>query len=231
AIDNTRYDFTIDYAVKQASVKNGVATLSLPKPGPNGEIQGTRMSSTRLLKYGKVTMQMRASTIPGIVSTFILMGGKLPDEYDAKSPNRKFGDEIDFEFLGQHPNIAETNVFYRNFPEFGARLQQLKVDDISKTHKYTIDWKPDVIDYAVDDVVLRSYRRDSPLANSPNINPGDRFFPNRPQKIQFGLWADPKNSWSGPLVFPPGVNEATVSYDFIDIQCYNDKGEPVDKWP
>lgn len=35
----------------------------------------------------------------------------------------------------------------------------------------------------------------------------------------------------GPIPWPQGVNSYSAIYESIEIQCYNDKNEPVPKWP
>lgn len=35
----------------------------------------------------------------------------------------------------------------------------------------------------------------------------------------------------GPIPWPQGVNSLPATYEYISIQCYNDRNEPVPKWP
>jgi hypothetical protein len=106
-IDPSRYDITIDYGNKD-SIKggaNGGISLNLQKDPAGGESIGTRISTTRFLKYGKITASFKAATLPGIVNTMITAGPHLPDPLLATVPPaniaKAMGDEIDLELLGK----------------------------------------------------------------------------------------------------------------------------------
>jgi hypothetical protein len=50
--------------------------------------------------------------------------------------------------------------------------------------------------------------------------------------VQLALWSDRNNQWAGGAPqWPAGSQSATAFYQYIDIQCYNDRDQPVPKWP
>jgi hypothetical protein len=79
-IDVNKYDLTIDYGA--ANVKIGPEGAKLLLTKNDGSVaQGTRMSTTRYMHYGKFSVEMSAVTAPGIVVTFITMSERH-DEID-----------------------------------------------------------------------------------------------------------------------------------------------------
>lgn len=103
-LDVSRYDMTVDYGNLTRLASGNVGLTIVPKAA-GGDPQGTRISSTRFLKYGKVTASFKAVPIKGVVTTFITAGpNPSPSDPDvAKVPKDKIsthtGDEIDFGIL------------------------------------------------------------------------------------------------------------------------------------
>jgi beta-glucanase (GH16 family) len=176
---------------------------------------------------------MKAPTIPGIVSTFILMGPNLPDAgLDLSNTDPQGGDEIDWEIVGGDPKNAQSNIFYRGYREFAIRGGIHPVPSgVDASQKYTIDWRSDRIIFLINDQVQRTYYKNSTEADSEYV-PNRRFFPDRAGKVQFALWSEATNAWAGGAAkWPLGVNSTNAKFEYIDIQCYNDKDQPVPKWP
>lgn len=125
----------------------------------------------------------------------------------------------------------QSNIFYRGIKEFGVRGREHFIDKpINTEHKYTIDWNKDRIQFLIDNVIVRTYRKDGPEAISPIQR--KVFYPNRPMKVQFALWSDPNNAWAGGAIkWPPGVEQVTAEYRRLEIQCYDDDNKFVSKWP
>jgi beta-glucanase (GH16 family) len=175
---------TIDYFTKQVKfnkTNGGVELMISAASKPDVNPDAPRLSTTRLMLYGRVTAVLRAPAVPGVVTTFITMGPHLPDEgIDMTNTDPQGGDEIDWEILGNDPENAQSNIFYRGFREFSVRggYHPLPKKSITVPHKYTIDWRRDQILFSIDDVVQRRYLKNSTQANSKEA-PGRRFFPDR----------------------------------------------------
>ncbi|KAJ3303816.1 hypothetical protein HDV03_003488 [Kappamyces sp. JEL0829] len=207
-IDISRYDMTVDYYKNQVQMsgKGGVSLKISANPDPKQNALAPRLSTTRFMRGG----------------VLMIVGPNLPDtELDLKGTDPNSGDEIDWEIVGGDATHAQSNVFYRGFKEFGVRGGFHNIT-VTEKHKYTIDWRHDKIIWSIDDVVVRTYSRDDKTAAVAQ-NPNRRFFPDRAQKIQFALWSDLNNAWAGGAPkFPAGSNSAVATYDYVDIQCYDD---------
>lgn len=93
----------------------------------------------------------------------------------------KFGNELDFEFLGNKegkPYIVQTNVFADGI---GNREQRIHLwfDPTATFHNYKILWNPHQIVFSVDDIPIRVYK------NKTNIGVG---YPARPMHIVASIW-------------------------------------------
>ncbi|KAJ3252009.1 hypothetical protein HK103_001884 [Boothiomyces macroporosus] len=232
-LDVGRYDFTVDYNTHLVNVTSEGLQLTIQKNGDQNP-SAPRVSTTRFIHYGKISVTLKAPAISGIVTTFIGMGPQLPDSrFDLSKANPDGGDEIDWEILGKDPMNIETNVFFRGFQELGPRGGYHPVKGgVAEFHKYTIDYQKDKITWLIDDVAVRTYTKTDPTAlNSPNTH-GIPFFPDRAMKVQFSLWSDKTNTWAGGApAWPAGSDSAYAVYKDIEIQCYDDNMNPVPKWP
>jgi beta-glucanase (GH16 family) len=233
-LDTARYDFTIDYFKNQVKMMpEGGVELSISKPADaTKNPDAPRLSTTRFMLRGKISAYLKAPAIKGVVTTFIAMGPNLPDsELDLSKTDKNGGDEIDWEIVGGAPTEAQSNIFYRGFKEYAIRGGVAKVDSIENFHKYTIDWKKEEIQFLIDDVLVRTYFKNSTQADSVESKTR-RFFPDRATKVQFALWSEATNAWAGgAAVFPPGTNTAVAQFQYVDIQCYDDNDQPVPQWP
>jgi Glycosyl hydrolases family 16 len=237
-LDTARYDMTIDYHSDLVSVSgNGGVVFTAKNSADPQKLNALapRMSTTRFIRYGKFSAMLSAPAVKGIVTTFVGMGPNLPDSsLNLASTDKNSGDEIDWEIVGGEPYKAESNIFYRGFKDYSLRGGKHNVD-VTEKHLYTIDWKRESIAFLIDNKLVRTYYKNQSTANpTREQDPSQlhRFFPNRAMKVQFAMWSDITNNWAGGIPeFPAGQNSATATYDFVDIQCYNDKDEPVPQWP
>jgi beta-glucanase (GH16 family) len=180
------------------------------------------MSSTRYIKYGKISAKLAAIPVPGVVTTFITM-----------SPTK---DEIDFEFVGSDQNEIQTNVFYKGIVEYNVHNTKEPISsNIALPHVYEIDWTSETLKWSVDGKLVHNITRETSI--SPMTPPGERWFPNTPSQIQIAVWDggsspdEGTSKWAGGPI-PWGSETAFVSrFEWIDIQCYNDKNEIVPSWP
>jgi hypothetical protein len=234
-LDVSRYDMTIDYHTDLVRLVagGGVELTIRESTSPTTNPYAPRMSTTRLMLYGRVTAVLRAPPVHGVVTTFITMGPHLPDEeLDLTWADKQGGDEIDWEIVGGDPENAQTNIFYRGIREFAVRGGYHPVPGtVAIPQKYTIDWKHDHIIFSLNDTVQRIYHRNSSEADSYHT-PNRRFFPDRAGKVQFAVWSERTNAWAGGSpIWPNSTQSASAFFEYIDIQCYDDNDRPVPKWP
>ena len=81
-VDEKKFDMTIDYGAANVVIGPEGVSLLLTKIGDGSSpAQGTRLSTTRYMLYGKFSVEMSAIPVPGVVVTFITMS-KRRDEID-----------------------------------------------------------------------------------------------------------------------------------------------------
>ena len=189
--------------------------LSLSRES-NAIASGTRLSTTRYIRYAKISVKMSAIPHPGAITTFITMS------------DRK--DEIDWEILGKSPYEAQTNVFYKGITEYEIHGSKESVrPGVAASHIYTIDWKSDSIAWSIDGRVKRTlYKHNS---TSTLIPKRERWFPSTPSRVQISVWDGGSTEWAGGPVQFHGKNKFNAFYEYIDIQCYDSSNRPVDRWP
>jgi beta-glucanase (GH16 family) len=166
-------DWVVDYGLTTGPaanlvLDNGKAILNLVKTN-GATAQGIRLSSTRWIKYAKITARLKAISAPGAVTTFITMSTR--------------GDEIDMEIVGKNPNQFESNVFYKGIKEFNVHGGAHPVNNgVASFHEYTFDWKSDSLTWSLDGKVVRTLNRETSI--SPMTPKGERWFPSTPSQIQ-----------------------------------------------
>ncbi|KAJ1566332.1 hypothetical protein HK405_010216 [Cladochytrium tenue] len=224
-VDWSAYDFTIDY-----SAGNAVANASgAPAGGVSTRVAassktGTRISTTRYMMYGKVSMKIKATapSVGGIVSPFITMSDR--------------GDEIDWELLpAVTSGPATTNVFYKAITVGGkyGGVSKLPSGNIDDFHEYTIDWNSQRIEWSIDGTVVRTFAK----SDSYDSSVSDYYYPSTPSIVQIGAWdgGDSSSSgtseWAGGPVSWGDNTYLETLYGPLTVQCYNDKDEPVAMWP
>ncbi|KAI9203712.1 concanavalin A-like lectin/glucanase domain-containing protein [Polychytrium aggregatum] len=243
-LDYTAYDWTIDYGMNNIffGATGGVMIkLNSTKALSGGDMlyPGGRMSTTRQMLYGRFSAKIKCSAVAGVLTTFITMS--------------QVKDEIDWEMIGAQPTQGQSNVFYKGIQEFGKfggvhtipQAPQVS-PTFSDYHVFTIDWKPDSITWLIDNVVVRTYSINDPLALSSTLEAstpyaGQPWFPNTPSLIQFSVWDGGDSSTSGVSTWAGGPVSASkcgtnfencaAIYEWVDIQCYDGQGNEVAAWP
>ncbi len=76
AVDEKKFDMTIDYGAANVVFGPNGATLSLTKVGYGTPGLGARMSTTRYMLFGRISVDMSIATAPGVVVTFITMSDR-----------------------------------------------------------------------------------------------------------------------------------------------------------
>ncbi|KAK3194896.1 hypothetical protein Dsin_026206 [Dipteronia sinensis] len=103
----------------------------------------------------------------------------------------KSQDEIDFEFLGNDKTIAQTN-YYTTGTGNREQIHDLGFDCSDGFHKYVIKWGPELIEWLIDEkVVRRAERKD-----------GERF-PDKAMFLYSSIWDASyiaNGGWTGPYI-------------------------------
>ncbi|KAK4509456.1 Glycoside hydrolase, 38 vacuolar alpha mannosidase [Mucor velutinosus] len=177
---------------------------------PYNEIggRGPTLNATSYMRYGRVSATLRSAGTGGAVTAFILMADG--------------GDEIDFEFLGGDKDLVQSNYFWGQSKEYNVNggIHKVEGGHIDTTfHKYTIDWKPDRIEWLVDDKVVRTRIRSETCDAT-----GVCKFPSQPARVQFGLWDGSIESgtaeWSkGPIDWSAPQHGIQAFIKSVQVDC------------
>ena len=126
-----------------------------------------------LHRHGKVTFEVIAPTVAGVVTAVILIGNLKKEKFFSsirllmlyQRPSADEHDELDVELLGADPKHWQTNV-YAPSPSDTKPLWGVfgSVEDFPSTfrasvgdrHLYTIDWSAERVQWSVDGHVLRT---------------------------------------------------------------------------
>ncbi|KAJ3117014.1 hypothetical protein HDU96_008185 [Phlyctochytrium bullatum] len=213
-VDWSGYDFTVDYGAANAEFDDkGGVSLSARKT----DLTGARISTTRYMLYGRVTIPIKPITNRGVITTFITMS--------------HVQDEIDWELFTKNPAKAATsNLFYRGNREDHSRGGEHSPDSgtIDGWNEYTIDWTHDAIKWIINGKTVREYKREE--------NP--TAFPNTPSVVQMAVWtvdspdvAQGTRDWAGGPTDWGNNDLLTAQYGPMKVQCYDNNDRAVDMWP
>ncbi|KOS18046.1 putative glycosidase [Escovopsis weberi] len=155
------------------------ASLGLWAPG-----QAPTLTSNKYLLFGKVSVEVLAAQGRGIITAIVL-----------KSDS---GDEIDWELLGAYENQAQTNYFYDGQALFNTynTTYRLNTSSFAASHKYSIDWSPHALVFAVDDHPRKTWL--------PGDIPAHKW-PQTPMQVKLGIWAVNNVSDPGEIAWAGGV--------------------------
>ncbi|KAF2665559.1 cell wall glucanase [Microthyrium microscopicum] len=187
-------DFDFTSSVTNPSVWNQTSTPITF--GGNGSVfsiakhgDSPTMNTNFYIMWGSVSVVMRCSDGPGIVSSIVLLSDDL--------------DEIDWEILGSNKTHVETNYFGKGNTTTYNRAIYYPVSPSPQDnfHNYTITWTKDKLEWLIDGRSLRTLNYGDAL--------GGQQYPQTPMKIYLGAWA------AGDPAEPKGVQEwaeATTDY-------------------
>jgi len=156
--DTSNYDFVLNSG--DMSSLNDELVLYLTES--NG---GTRLSSTRYLRYGKMTARIKTGRWNGTVTAVITMS-------DMK-------DEIDWESPGDSTRSMQSNWFYEGeIPTVThGDVHKISSDSYNDFHDYSIEIQEDQIQWSIDGQVVRTV----------SANSSTRF-PGTPGRIEMSIW-------------------------------------------
>ncbi|ORX59600.1 glycoside hydrolase [Hesseltinella vesiculosa] len=169
--------------------------------------RGPTFNATSFMRFGKVSITMRTSKIPGSITAFILISDT--------------GDEIDFEMIGGDSHQIQTNYFYSGEALYTVNggFHTIKGNSLyDEMHTFTIDWQPDKIVWAVDGQTIREKLK------SETCKDGKCKFPNSPSRVQIGLWDGSFESgtayWSrGPINWADQIETINSLIGRVTIEC------------
>ncbi|KAH6575234.1 hypothetical protein BASA60_005128 [Batrachochytrium salamandrivorans] len=228
-VDRSQYDFTHSYG--SVTYNGNTASLNVVKSNdPSKLADGVLLSTTRYMRFGKVTARLNPAVSPGIVTTFVTWSDK-----QAPIPNslEYVQDEIDWEILGRDVSRPETNVFTYKTSNLERGLHGGPVNGVITpgVHEYSIEWRNDRIVWSVDGRVVKTLNKAESRGLPGSLPPGQFWFPESASRIQVSIWdGTTQANWAGgPIQFNPSNTVSSV-YEWLEVQCYNDDMQPVSTW-
>ncbi|KAH6570197.1 hypothetical protein BASA50_005236 [Batrachochytrium salamandrivorans] len=235
SVDRTKYNFTLDYGTADFG-EGSMASLALVRnsqDNPMAVAFSSRISTTRYMQYGRITIRFKPAAIPGVVTTFITFSDI---QKMAPLAGELTQDEIDWEIVGKDTAHPQTNLFTYKALDLERGMHGGPISAAISTdtpHDYTIDWKSDRIVWSIDNIVMRTLMKSDSRAMNPAALPlNESWFPVSPSRVQISVWDGSltHRSWAGgPINWPPG-DVVKVPFEWMDIQCYDNSDRPVERW-
>ncbi|KAH6559913.1 hypothetical protein BASA50_009003 [Batrachochytrium salamandrivorans] len=232
--ERSEFDFTLDYGT--ADFSGTAVQLNLRKSArPETDISlGARMSTTRYLKYGRITARFNPAVDPGVVSTLVTWSDF---QNEIRGTKEVIQDEIDWEVVGKDPTRPEYNVFTGKANQMERGIHGGPVDGritSNVPHDFTIDWRSDRIEWGVDGKVMKTLLKSESKAALPgNLKPGEAWFPETPSRVQISVWDGSfgaQRQWAGGPIPWSDRTQISVPFEWLQIQCYDDQDRPVGRW-
>ncbi|KAK0218185.1 glycoside hydrolase family 16 protein [Armillaria fumosa] len=168
--------------------------------------QGATINSTELCVYGKLSFEVTAPTVSGVVTAIILIGSDSSDE-------------IDVELLGGDPTHWSTNVFVflqgEKEPMYNKYNSVERVDgSIAEKHTYFIDYNSDRIVWGVDGKAVRTLTKGQAGAR----------YPSHCLRIQCGIWDasehEGTSEWArGPIDWSQQPEKIPAYLHSMTLEC------------
>jgi beta-glucanase (GH16 family) len=183
---------------RNVAIRHGHLQLTL-RPEQLGERQysGAELQVRKQLgpfMYGRYEARVRAAKGSAVISSF----------FGFDDPPWQ---EIDIEFLGDHPNAVQANVYNSKdgnptlIPPFPI-LSTLPFDATADFHTYAYEWEPNEIRWYADTILVA---RTTSLAQVAT----------RPMRPMLNLWLSTTTSWAGPI--DPGVLPVHSEYAWVRV--------------
>ena len=167
---------TLNQDTKAASSDKNQASASL---------YGAELYSHETVLFGRFTIRMKMVSEPGVVSSFFTY-----DNQSWQGEGRPWR-EIDFETIGSHPNILQTNLITGTANDRVHSEQTSEIANIEDYHTYVLEWTPEAIAWFVDG---QEVRRDL-AAESQQV----RDMADTPQTYRSNVWISEVIAWVGEL--------------------------------
>jgi endo-1,3-1,4-beta-glycanase ExoK len=158
------------------------------------EYSGAELELRQQYKYGRFEVRMRAAKGSAVISSWFGY---------AEPPWR----EIDIEFLGDHPNAVQSNVY--NSPDANPTLippfpilRTLPFDATAGFHTYAFEWEPHELRWYADTILVAK------TTNASQV-------PTREMRPMLNLWLSTTASWAGAV--DPSILPAHSEYQWVRI--------------
>jgi beta-glucanase (GH16 family) len=178
-----------------AAIRHGHLELTLkPDQVEDRHYSGAELELRQPMRYGRYEVRMRAAKGNAVISSWF---GYLEPPWQ----------EIDIEFLGDHPNAVQSNVYNSAdatptlMPPFPI-LRTLPFDATADFHTYAFEWEPNEIRWYADTILVAR------TTNSSQV-------PTHAIRPMLNLWLSTNASWAGPI--DPSVLPVHCSYQWVRI--------------
>ncbi len=163
--------------------------------------RGAEYRSIDSYEYGRFEARIKYASGAGVVSSFFT----IKDYWAEGLSDAENWREIDFEALGNQPDIIQTNVIsaYENHHE---QIHDLSHNVNEDYHLYAIEWTPSYIKFYVNNQLVRYDANDY----VETFNTG--------QKIMMNIWQPIWEDWVG--VFDESLLPIYAFYDYIKYYSY-----------
>jgi len=130
---------------------------------------GTLVTGKNIIRHGKISVRISSARIGGIVTSFALAS-------DDK-------DEIDWEWVGKNEYQVQSNYYSKGGLDYTkGGFHGTPFNTHNEVHNYSINWNSEKIQWAVDNVIVRTVLRSETKS-------GDNFrFPTSPMIVRLSLW-------------------------------------------
>ncbi|KAL3594341.1 transglycosylase [Fusarium poae] len=179
--------------------------------GPN---QAPTVATGKYILFGRVDIEVQASSGVGIVTSAVLQSDCL--------------DEIDWEWLGGDNAQVQSNYFSKgDVSTYDRGAFHPVANPIGQFHVYSIEWTPAVINWIIDDVVVRTLTYEDAKGGSA--------FPQTPMQIKLGTWcAGSPDAAEGTVLWAGGMTDFSQApfkayYKSISIVDYAGGDAPTTK--
>ena len=166
------------------------------KPYRSGELR-----TIDAYRYGRYEVRMKSAAGDGVVSSFFT----YRDYWAEGLTGSQHWNEIDWEYLGNHNDKAQTNYITQN--EWNhVQLITLDFNPHDGFHVYAFEWTPDYLAFFIDDELVR-------YDNSYIIDSLYHY-----QKIMMNIWQPTYVEWVGE--FDPDILPVYAFYDWVKYYTY-----------
>lgn len=181
---------------RNVAIRHGHLQLTLrPERIGDRQYSGAELELRQPFRYGRFEVRMRAAKGSAVISSWF--------GYNAPPPWQ----EIDIEFLGDHVNAVQANVYNSSdgnptlMPPFPI-LTTLPFDATADFHTYAYEWDPNAIRWYADTMLV-----------AQTTNPAQ--VPTRPIRPMLNLWLSTTASWAGPI--DPGILPVRSEYEWVRV--------------
>jgi len=188
--------------MRERSYLNNILFLTLSvsiiiaKPYRGGELR-----TYDTYRYGRFEVRMKSAAGSGVLSSFFT----YRDYWSEGLNGSENWNEIDWEYLGNHNDKAQTNYITQN--EWNhEQLITVDFNPHDGFHVYAFEWTPDYLAFFIDDELVR-------YDNSYIIDSLYHY-----QKIMMNIWQPTYVEWVGE--FDPDILPVYAFYDWVTYYAY-----------